>query len=227
MKLNSLYVVLLLSIFLISCEGNEVTNRISKFRVINASLVSGDINLEISSQKMYATNIQYLNFSKFSSHISTTHNLKIKDVAGNTLITTSVEMELNKAYSMIVYDSVGVVRHKIIEEIFDASPGSFCKLRFIHTCSNAPAIDIFSSQDTSNLFSNYSIGQHSDYVLLQDDSTRFSIHQHGNATAFFEHPNFIKLKSGSFYTMLMNGQIGATGKDTVGLYLIENNGIYE
>jgi len=160
-------IFLAISIFLFSCEGNDVKETSSKIRFINASSVAGDINVFIDYKKVFATDIQYLNYSLFSKHIATTHVIQVKTAGGSTLLDTSMNFILGKTYTGILYDSMNTIKSMIYEEDFTTPKGSYCKLRFLHLSNNSPATDISVGADTSVLFRDYVNGQSSEYLSMQ------------------------------------------------------------
>ncbi len=216
----------MIAALLFACKGHNVKDSISKIRFINASSISGDINVYIDYKKVFATDIQYLNYSLFSSHISTTHLIQIKTSAGNLIADTSLMMVQGNNYSVFLYDSANSVNIKLLDEDFSAPKGSFCKLRFLHLSNNAPATDIRQGNDTTVLFRNYSNGQYSDYNIYSIDSLTFNASNTGSSTSYYTQPGYVKFKSGYFYTMYLKGNIGSTAIDSLGFFVIENNGTY-
>ncbi len=218
--------LLFIAISLFSCAGNEVKETTSKIRFINASSVSGDINVFIDYKKVFATDIQYLNYSLFSEHISTTHALQIKTAGGSMIKDTAIDMMQYKTYTVIVYDSMNATHVKILEEDFTTAKGSYCKLRFLHLSNNAPATDITQGTDTSVLFRNYSNGNYSDYNLFGIDSVYFNACISGTSAPYYSQPRYVKFKAGNFYTMYLKGNTTSTGIDSLGFFVIEDNGNY-
>lgn len=217
---------LIMSALLFACNGDKVTDSISKIRFINASSVSGDMNVYIDYKKVFANDIQYLNYSLFSSHISTTHFIQIKTAAGNLIADTSLMMLQGKNYSVFLYDSMNSVHMKILDENFSTPKGSYCKLRFLHLSNNAAITDIRQGNDTAVLFRNYSNGQSSEYTIYSIDSLTFNASAVGSLTPYYTQPGYVKLKAGYFYTMYLKGNIGSTAIDSLGFFVIENNGTY-
>ena len=219
-------ILLAISIFLFSCDGNDVKETTSRIRFINASYNSGDINVFIDYKKVFATDIQYLNYSLFSRHIATTHVIQVKTAAGNMLLDTAMDFVLGKAYSGILYDSMNTVKSMIYEEDLTTPKGSFCKLRFLHLSNNAPATDVSVGTDTSVLFRNYINGQSSEYMIYGIDSVYFNANYAGTYIPYYTQPSFVKFKAGNFYTMFLKGNTGSVGLDSVGFAVIENNWNY-
>ncbi len=219
----SLYAII---VCLFACNGNEVKETISKIRFINASSVAGDINVFIDYKKAFATDIQYLNYSLFSSHISTTHVIQIKTAGGSVIKEISLDMLNGKNYTAIVYDSSNFVNVKLLDEDFSTPKGSYCKLRFLHLSNNAPATDITQGSDTAVLFRNYSNGDYSEYNLYGIDSLAFNACNTGSSIPYHVQLRHVKFKAGYFYTMYLKGNMGSTGIDSLGFAVIENNGTY-
>lgn len=224
----SIYSLALLGLFFLSaCEGRKVSEMTSKIRFINASSISGDINVYIDYKKMYATDIQYLNYSKFSDHISQVHVIELKTAAGSLIVDTSLDMKYNKVYTGALYDQSGQVKFMLYEEDMTTPVGSFCKMRFLHFSNNAPAVDITAENDTTVLFRNYKNGDRSEYVYFGIDSVHLQAHDTGNPVPFYKQYWGFKPKAGNFYTVYLKGNIGSTGIDSLGFGIVENNGNYE
>lgn len=223
-----MYVVsfLIISIFLVSCEGRTVKENTAKIRFINASYNTGDINVWIDYKKVFTTDIQPLNYSLFSEHINTTHYMQIKNAGGTLIRDTALSMVQGARYTGILYDSMNQVHFKLIEEDFSTPQGSYCKMRFLHLSNNAPATDIRAGSDSTVLFSNYSNGDISEYQVMNIDSKRFNAADHGNLTPYYTQGNDVQFKAGAFYTMYLKGNIGSSSNDSIGFFVIENNGDY-
>ena len=226
-KINLTFIPLLLFIqLLLSCEGNKVSDQTARMRCINASSTAGDINVFVDYKKLYATDIQYLNYSLFSQHIVGLHNLQFKSASGSLLLDTAIQFAWGQAYSAFIYDSVGQIKLQWLTEDFNRAQGSYCKLRFLHLSNNAPFTDITAGTDTSVLFRKFRNGQRSDYQLFGLDSVTFNANYSGTTSSFYSQSMYQKFKAGYFYTLYLKGNIGSTGIDSVGFFMIENNGSY-
>lgn len=217
---------LIISIFLFACEGRTVKENTAKIRFINASYNTGDINVWIDYKKVFATDIQPLNYSLFSEHINTVHYMQIKNAAGTMIIDTSMNMIQGVRYTCVLYDSMNQLQFKIVEEDFSTPQGSYCKMRFLHLSNNAPATDIRAGSDTTVLFNNFSNGDISNYQLLNLDAKRFNASIHGSTTPYYFQGADVQFKAGAFYTMYLKGNIGSASNDSIGFFVIENNGDY-
>ena len=193
---------------------------------MNASSLAGDINVAMDYKLMYASNIQYLNYSLFSEHISTRHILQVKNATGTILVDTALNMDYNKSYTAFLYDSSGTIRYKLIEENFVKAVGSYCKLRFLHLSNNAPATDVTAGTDTSILFKNYKNGDMSEYTLFGIDSMYFNARPAGSTTPYYVQPLYLKFKPGYFYTLYLKGNVGSLAIDSLGFFMVENSGNY-
>ncbi len=211
---------------LAACHGHDVKEYKSKFRMINASAISGDINVAMDYKNMYASDIQYLNYSLFSEHISTRHILQVRSASGSVIIDTAITMQPNKTYSAFLYDSANTVRYKVLEENFVKAVGSFCKLRFMHLSNTAPLSDIKIGNDTNALFLNYANGMNSEYTLFNTDSTFFNAFLAGGSVPYYTQSSYQYFKPGYFYTVYLKGSVGSTGLDSLGFFMIENSSNY-
>ena len=210
-------ILLLLS----ACEGNKVKDHKAKLRTINASYNVGDVNLFVDYEPVYASNIQYLNFSLFREFIEGPHKIQIKNAMGNVIVDTSLLMTENKHYSLFVYDSINTLRYKVIDENYVTAPGSNCKVRFLHFSNNAPNVDIHRDADTIPLFSNYTNGLNSEYVQMNDGIHQFNAKSTGGLNTLTTQ-NPYNYKAGAFYTLFLRGNVGATGLDSLSFFVIES-----
>lgn len=226
--MKKLFLGLGLSFFLlnlISCEGKKVSESTGRMRVINASYNAGDINIDVDYNKVYETNIQYLNYSLFRDYITNRHPLQIKDASGNVLADTAITVELNKSYALVVFDSSNNIRYRIFEENFITPVGSNCKLRFLHLSNNAPAIDLVNAKSSAMIHSNFKNGDYSDFELMPSETTHFDVNETGTSNTIYSQIDK-EFKAGYFYTMFLKGNQGSLGDDSLGLFVIENNGDY-
>lgn len=218
--------VLLILALLHSCDGNEVSESTAKIRFINASFIKNPINVFMDYKKMYATDIQYLNFSLFSKHIATDHFIEVKDASGNLIYDTLLNMKQGQVFSGIIYDSMNTTLCKFIEELDQAPKGSFCKVRFMHLSNNAPASDITQGLDTSVLFRNFSNGQISNYSIHDLQANYLNASTTGSSTPYYSYGKNINFKAGYLYTVYLKGNMGSVSDDSIGMFVLENNGDY-
>jgi len=99
-----------ITLFFLACKPSKIVDVKGRVRLINASSTTGDLNMFLDYQKVYATNVEYLNYSLFREYLATKHKLQIKDAVGNLLIDTSINVEDKKSYSVFVYDSLSDVK---------------------------------------------------------------------------------------------------------------------
>jgi hypothetical protein len=220
-------IIFLVSIafFFVACEPSEIVDVKGKIRLINASSNVGDINMFVDYEKVYATNVQYLNYSLFREYIATKHTLQIKDAVGNLLIDTSITVEDKKAYTVFVYDSLANLKIKFVTETFLAPQGSACKLRFLNLSKDDEFVDVYKTGDSSIQFLNFANGQHSEYLEFQSGFTEFDVSNSTNGNARYHYFGYA-LKPGYYYTMFLKGTKNSLGKDSLGIFTIENNTNY-
>jgi hypothetical protein len=220
-KSISIFIITLL--FLASCKEKKIVDVKSRIRFINASSISGNVNLYIDYQKIYETDVQYLNYSKYREYITTKRKVQIKNTAQQTIIDTAVDLEQNKAYTIILYDSSNTVLYKLVKEEYLPSGGSSCKIRFLHLSNNALEVNV--TQDTSSYihFVNFTNGDQSEYTNFNSGLHYFNV---SGSNISYTQP-LIDLKPGNFYTMYLKGNVLSTGADSVGIFTIENNANYE
>lgn len=206
-----------------ACEETKIIDVKARIRFINASHNSGDVNLFVDYQKIYATDVQYLNYSKFREYITAKRKIEIKNAAGQLLVDTAITLAENKAYSLILYDSANQVRYRQIQEEFIPTGGSSCKIRFLHLSNDALSVNVTQDLDTTIHFRNYKNGDWSDYTIFPSGQHYFNVN--GSNVNYIQ--GMTDLKAGSFYTMYLKGNTNSFNADSLGIFVIENNGNYD
>ena len=208
-----------------ACKPSSVVDLKGRVRLINASSTIGDLNMFVDYQKLYATNVEYLNYSLFRDYIATNHKLQIKDAVGNLLIDTSIVVEDKKSYSVFVYDSLADLKIKFVKEVFIAPFGSACKMRFLNLSKDNGLVDVTKTGDSNIQFLNFANGQHSEYIEFQSGFTEFDVTSSVNGSALYHYYGYA-LKPGYYYTTFLKGTKTSLGKDSLGIFTIENNANY-
>lgn len=217
-----LSVSLVVLAFFSACEGHKVVDYKAKMRLINASSITGDLNMDVDYQTIYSSNVQYLNYTYFREYLAGYRKLQIKNSNGAIVIDTAITLVDNKSYSIVIYDSMSMVKFKIVDELFVTPQGSDCKIRFIHLGNDVGNVNVSKDTNSTILFANYSNGDYSPYTPFNAGDHSFSITGDIN----FKQPIY-QAKPGYFYTMYLKGIKASTGADSVGIFTIENNGNYE
>lgn len=210
-----------------SCEGRKVTTSYGKMRVINASYLSGGVNIDVDYKKVYATDIEYLNYSYFAPYVATRHTLRIKDINGNTLGDTAVTIGQDKHYTVVVFDSSNAIRYRIYAENFITPTGSNYKMRFLNLSNSAPMVDLVNGKTGALVHTGYKNADFTEFTQFSaDNSMYYSIRESAlpQATLYTQAPR--EFKPGVFYTMFLKGNPGSLGIDSLGLFVIENNQDY-
>lgn len=220
-------IIFLLSIafFFVACEPNKIADLKGRVRLVNACSSIGDVNLFVDYEKIYATDVQYLNYSLYRDYIAKKHTIQIKDVNGNVLIDSAITIEDRKSYSVYVYDSLATIKLKIIQDLFIAPIGSACKMRFLNLSKDNDFIDVYKTGDSSIQFLNYANGQNSEFVEFQSGYTKFDVTYAGTNIPMYSYYGF-QYKPGAYYTTFLKGTKSSLGKDSIGIYTIENHQDY-
>ena len=214
-----------ITLFFLACKPSKIVDLKGRVRLINASSTTGDLNMFVDYQKVYATNVEYLNYSLFRDYIATKHKLQIKDAVGNLLIDTSIVVEDKKSYSVFVYDSLADLKIKFVKEVFIAPFGSACKMRFLNLSKDNGLVDVTKTGDSNIQFLNFANGQHSEYIEFQSGFTEFDVTSSVNGSALYHYYGYA-LKPGYYYTTFLKGTKTSLGKDSLGMFTIENNANY-
>lgn len=219
------YLLLFVSLLFAACEGKNVKDSNGRMRIINASYLSGGVNIDVDYKPVYATTTEYLNYSLFREYIAGNHKLFIRNGAGNIIIDTMFTMTENGSYTVVVYDSMNTIKHKFYQETFQTPIGSTSKLRFMHLSNDAPKIHLTKENDTSKIFDSYSNGMMSEYVTFISGQTYFNVLDANTSNTIYTQKPF-NLEPGYFYTMYLKGNTSSIGTDSLGLFVISNNSDY-
>lgn len=222
--MKNFFFLLIIIVSISSCKPNKIVDLKGRIRLINASSTIGDVNMKVDYETIYATDVQYLNYSLFREYIATKHKLQIEDAFGNILIDSSLIVENKNAYTVFVYDSVGTPKLKIINEEFIAPKGSGCKIRFLNLSKDDDVIDVYKNGDSLVHFLAYANGQHSDYNEIESGLLNFNVNYSSNGIIFYNYGH--QFKPGNYYTMFLKGTKSSSLKDSIGLFTIENNQNY-
>jgi hypothetical protein len=114
---------------------------------------------------------------------------------------------------------------KFVTETFLAPKGSACKLRFLNLSKDDEFVDVYKSGDSSIQFLNFANGQHSEYLEFQSGFTEFDVSNSTNGNARYHYFGYA-LKPSYYYTMFLKGTKNSLGKDSIGIFTIENNTNY-
>ena len=223
MKQLLLYSLALIAIgILTSCEGHKVVDSKAKLRFINASSANGDLNIDVDYQRIYANDVQYMNYSLFREFIAGRRKLQIKTASGAVLVDTAVQLMENRAYSVLVYDSMFTLKYKLIDELFIAPTGSNCRIRFMHAGNNVGAVNVKKDTNAQIVFAGYQNGDYSNYEQFVTGDHSFKVS--GDIT--YSQPNYT-LEAGFFYTMFLKGITTSTGADSISFFVVRDTGNYE
>jgi len=224
---NLFYLVLLTGYIVsgIGCTGNTVKDSVGRMRIINASYTSGGANIDVDYKTVYATLTEYLNYSLYRDYIAGKHKLQIKNSVGTIIIDTAVTIEQDQSHTVVIYDSMNTILCKIFKEDYLTPKGSACKIRFLHLSNDAPKVHVFKDNDMNPTFDTYSNGMYSNYLAYTNGYTYFTIKDAStNAVIYTQQP--FQTQPGYFYTMYLKGNVASTGIDSLGLFVISNNGEY-
>lgn len=213
------------TIALSSCTGNTVKESTGRMRIINASYLSGGINIDVDYKPVYATITEYLNYSLYRDYIAGKRKLQIKNAAGNVIIDTAITIVQSESYTVVAYDSMNTILCKIFKENYLTPKGSTCKVRFLHLSNDAPTVNIHKDGDLIPTFDNYSNGEYSEYFTYGIGATYFSVKDSATGSTIYTQSPFA-MEAGYFYTMYLKGNTTSTGIDSLGLFVISNNGEY-
>lgn len=207
---------------LYACNPNKITDRYGKVRLVNASYWSGDIQLKIDYQPMFATLVQYLNYSKYADLIATRHPLTITNSSGAVLWDTAIHVQEQIAYSVFAYDSLNTIKFKLIADTLDVSTQAQCKIRFLQLSRDPIEVDVIKTNDTNFTFKQYGNGQYSAFRPMSPGFASFDVKLANTQNVLYNYYGY-NFKAGGFYTVYLKGSGPSSGKDSLGIFTIENH----
>lgn len=208
-----------------ACKDRGIQDSKGKLRLVNVSYITGDINMFVEYDPVFSSNLQYLNYTLFREFLAGKRKLQIKNAAGATIVDTSIVIEENKTYSAFLYDSAGTVKYKLVNELFFAPSGSSCKVRFMHLSNDAPTVNCIQQFDTTFRFDNYSNGMYSEYTPMQTGPIQFNIKNAATQNTIYS--NLMDYQPGFLYTLYLKGNVSSMGDDSLGIFVITDNGNYQ
>lgn len=224
---NRNYLVLFVGIItlLSACNGRSVKESVGRMRIINASYLSGGANIDVDYKTVYASLTEYLNYSLYRDYISGRHPMQVKDANGNTVIDTAVNIVENQSTTVMIFDSMNTIRCRIYTEQYVTRKGSNCKIKFLNVSNNAPVVNIYQEYNTTSTFSGFGNGEYSEYMNFGVKNTFFVVKDSTTNTVLYTQP-YYNLLPGYLYTVFLKGSVGSVGTDSLGLFVIGNNGDY-
>jgi len=226
MKLNVLSLIMLGSLFFLgACTGNTVKESTGRMRIMNASYNSGGVNIDVDYKPVYNTLTEYLNYSLFRDYISGRHPIQVRDAGGNIVLDTALQVAQNGSYTLVIFDSSNSIRCRFVQENFLTPVGSSCKVRFLHLSNDAPAVDIFQETGTVPVYDSFSRGMYSEYYSFGVKQTYFTVKDANSGNPIYTQSPF-DMQPGYFYTLFLKGNTASMGTDSLGLFVIGNNGEY-
>lgn len=213
--------------FIMSCniDGNDVKTNSGRMRIINASYKSQGINVRVDYKTIYDKYTEYLNFSKFREFLSGKHKVHI-DCANGTVLETDITIDKSESYTLFIYDSLGTTRYFVDKDNFVVPKGANSKVRFVNVSNDAQEVNVFRNEDATPHFLKYTLGRISTYITYPRGNSLFRIEDSGSNLELCT-PLMIDLQPGLFYTMLLKGRLGSVDTDSLGLFVISENGNYE
>jgi len=226
MKKLSLLPVLAFLFSLGACvEGNTVKKSTGRMRIINASYISGGANIDVDYKTVYASLTEYLNYSLFREYLAGRHPVQVRNGAGSIVIDTAVNIDENGSYSLVIFDSSNAIRCRIVQENFQVPVGSTCKVRFLNLSNDAPYVDVFQEIGSAPAFDSLYRGMYTGYYTFGVKQTYFTVKDAVNGNLLYTQSPW-EMQPGFFYTMFLKGNSGSLGTDSLGLFVIGNNGEY-
>lgn len=226
MKRNLLNSSFLFFVLLIgACTGRNVKESVGRMRIINASYLSGGANIDVDYKTVYATLTEYLNYSLFRDYISGRHPMQIRDANGTIVVDTAVTILENQSITVMIFDSMNSIRCRIYPETYITPKGSNCKIRFLNVSNMAPTVNVYQEMDTNAVFNGYANGEYSEYIEFGAKNSYFRVKDSLSGNVIYTQPN-VDLQPGYLYTMFLKGNAGSLGIDSLGLFMIGNNGDY-
>ena len=214
-----------IGLFMASCTGRNVKESVGRMRIINASYLLGGANIDVDYKTVYASLTEYLNYSLFRDYISGRHPMQIRDANGTIVVDTAVTILENQSITVMIFDSMNSIRCRIYPETYVTPTGSNCKVRFLNVSNNAPIVNVHQEMDTNAIFNGYANGEYSEYTTFGAKNTYFTVKDSASGAVIYTQPNF-NLQPGYLYTLFLKGNQGSVGTDSLGLFVIGNNGDY-
>ncbi len=220
-------ILIMILLTMLSCKhNNQIEEYTGKIRVVNASYLAGAINLDVDYEKVYDSNIVYLNYTHFRAFIEGKHHIQIKDELNISLIDTTFTMLRDQYFSIFIYDSANTIKYQLIPEDLKVSTGSNANIRFLHLSNDAPKVDVFCTPDIAARYTEFVNGDYSQYAKMEHLEHQFIAINSMTKDTLCVQPNYY-FKSGAYYTLFLRGNTFSNGIDSLNFFVIEDTSNYE
>lgn len=199
----------------------------SKVMVIHASPNAPAVDVRINGT-VALTNVPFLTNSAYTTLNSGSTNIKVSPTGTTTnVIDATVTLLADKSYSVFAIDSVSKIKAAVTVDDLTTPAAGKAHVRFLHLCTNAPAVDIavtggavlFSNRTFNDQTANAALAN---FTPLNAGTYNLEVRLAGTNTVALPLPN-ITLVAGKIYTVYAKGFLGGTGAQALGAQIIANN----
>ncbi|HKG05870.1 MAG TPA: DUF4397 domain-containing protein [Pedobacter sp.] len=205
-----------LSVTLAACSKDKdyTPPPISGLNVIHASPTTEKLDIYVENTKAntaefaFGNKIGYLNLYSGSRRLVTT-----KKGITTTLLTQDFVLEDQKIYSLFIYDKFDAVKYLMIKDEITAPAAGKAKIRFVHLCPDALALNLNIAGKDTDIFTNKSFKAYTDFVDIDPaEKVTFNVKNKADGTLATKIQD-VKIEAGKVYTVWVKG-LKAAADDT-------------
>lgn len=209
--------VCILSAMLSSClksSKNETpAPPVALLSVIQASPDQPLLDFSLDASRVNSYPIKYGDdLDYFRAYAGTRHVAFSKNGAGTTVITDTVTLKQNMAYSLFLVNKAASPQYLFLTDSLTQPTAGNASLRFINLSPDAPAVDL-AIKGGAVFVTNKAFKGHSSFLPIPGKGYSFEIRQAGTTTVLATVDN-VAVSNGYVYTILFRGLAASTTAST-------------
>jgi hypothetical protein len=210
-KGTALMGIALLTIFLAGCLDDDSTQTtpvpVGYVSIYNASPDAPPLDVQVDGRPLNTIPFGYSDHSRYLNFYTGDRNLKFSSSnAASALVDTTFNVADGKAYSVFIINTLSSgLESLIITDSSTSLESEKAMVRFVNLSPDAPAFDVVTSADSSDLlFENTAFKGATAFQQLDAGRYTFDLKQAGTETTSVS-ANHISILPGRYYTIIARG----------------------
>lgn len=208
----------LAGLMLISCSDEKK----AMLKVTHASPDAPGVDLYVDDAMVNTSALTYPNSTAYLEVTAGTRNIKVKAAGtSTTVINADVTFEADKDYSLFAANVLASIEAVLWEDNLTAPASGKAHIRFLHLCSDAPAVDV-ALDGGAVVFADYTFKEGSAFTPLDAGAYDLEVRLAGTSTVVLD-LDPVTLEDGKIYTVFAKGLVAGSGSQALGAQIIVNN----
>lgn len=202
-KILSLALILTLGTTAAAVAGNE-----ARVRAVHASPDAPLVDVLVNDTIPAWTGVPFEAVSDYETLPAATYNIKVVPTSGGpdtAVIDADVNLFYNRDYTVIALGLLDDIEPLVLEDKNIPSPPNKARIRFVHTVSDAPAVDIAVTGGPI-LFENIAFKEVGDYIKVPANTYDLEVRLAGTDTIVLDLPG-VSVMGGTTYTVYATGAL--------------------